>query len=243
MSIDDIELTGADDELFAGLHRSVAGATMTTSAADVVALGRRTRTRHRAVAAGVGTSMAALVAAIGVLAPSAGTGAGSGQTLKIQDAGFALEKGADGVVKLTVDQLVDPAKLKAALDKAGIKSDAQRVDLPTDWDDNAKIPDCAQTPGVRTDWKATQEVADNRRPTPNTTPKVTTFPPGAPSPVIYEFRPGQLPAGDVISVVQFVHRTSDGHTRELDMLTILTGMPDKCVLVANPNLRGPATAK
>jgi len=82
MSIDDIEQTGADDDLFAGLHRSVAGATMTTSAADVVALGRRTRTRHRAVAAGVGTSMAALVAAIGVLAPTGGSG-----TTVVQDVG------------------------------------------------------------------------------------------------------------------------------------------------------------
>ncbi|MEY9862390.1 hypothetical protein ABH935_008035 [Catenulispora sp. GAS73] len=65
-----------DEEVFAGLRRSVAGATLATSAADVAALGRRTRNRHRALAAGIGTSAAALVAAVGVLAPSAGTGTG-----------------------------------------------------------------------------------------------------------------------------------------------------------------------
>jgi hypothetical protein len=78
MSTEDFDtLTPGDEEVLAGLHRSVAGATLATSAADVVALGRRTRNRHRAVAAGIGTSAAAIVAAIGVLAPSAGSGAGA----------------------------------------------------------------------------------------------------------------------------------------------------------------------
>ena len=36
-----------DEEVFAGLRRSVAGATLTTSVADVTALGRRTRKRRR----------------------------------------------------------------------------------------------------------------------------------------------------------------------------------------------------
>ncbi|WP_194900137.1 hypothetical protein, partial [Catenulispora pinisilvae] len=78
MSTDDMDaLAPGDEELLNGLHRSVAGATLATSAADVVALGRRTRTRNRAVAAGIGTSAAAIVAAIGVLAPSGGAGAGA----------------------------------------------------------------------------------------------------------------------------------------------------------------------
>ena len=79
MNTDDFDsMTHEDRELLASLHRSVAGATLAADTADVVALGRRTRNRHRAVAAGIGTSAAAIVAAIGVLAPSAGTGAGSG---------------------------------------------------------------------------------------------------------------------------------------------------------------------
>ncbi|NUR62979.1 MAG: hypothetical protein HOV87_30640 [Catenulispora sp.] len=143
-STEDFGLTGpSDDELFDGLHRSVAGATMTASAADVVALGRRARTRHRAVAAGVGTSMAALVAAIGVLAPSADSGPGTasarglatatgkrlapGQTLDIQEAGFSLSSKGDGKVTLSVSEVFDAAKIQAALASIGISSRVERI--------------------------------------------------------------------------------------------------------------------
>lgn len=133
-----------DEEVIAGLRRSVAGATLTTSIADVTALGRRTRNRHRAIAAGIGTSAAALVAAVGVLAPSAGTPAGSADAgsatvLKIQDAGFTLEEHGDGTVLLTFLQAMDPKKLQAAMDKAGISADIQRVPIPDDWDQNRGI--------------------------------------------------------------------------------------------------------
>lgn len=87
MTTDDFDTIGpGDEELLAGLHRSVAGVTLAVGTADVVALGRRSRNRRRAVAAGIGTSAAAIVAAIGVLAPSASTGTGPVQNAAPQKA-------------------------------------------------------------------------------------------------------------------------------------------------------------
>ena len=71
----------------------MAGVTLAISTADVVALGRRTRNRRRAVAAGIGTSAAAIVAAIGVLAPSAGTGTGPVQNAAPQKAAPRCREG------------------------------------------------------------------------------------------------------------------------------------------------------
>lgn len=171
MSTEDFDtMTPGDDEVFAGLQRSVGGAGMATSLADVVALGRRTRTRHRAVAAGIGTSAAAIVAAIGVLAPSAGTGVGTapnaaaqravpdstgstgtafgtGQILNIQEVGFSLAEQADGTVTLNLGNAFDPAKLKAAMDKAGIPSAIVVQQLPDGWD-LSKGVQCTPDPGV-----------------------------------------------------------------------------------------------
>ena len=141
---DGFDTTIDEEEILAGLRHSVAGATLTTSVADVTALGRRTRNRHRAIAAGIGTSAAALVAAVGVLAPSAGTSAGStnagrATVLKIQDAGFTLEEHGDGTVVLTLSEALNPDKLQAALDKAGISADIQRIPVADNWDPNRGI--------------------------------------------------------------------------------------------------------
>lgn len=252
-----------DEEVLAGLRRSVAGATLATSAADVAALGRRTRNRHRALAAGIGTSAAALVAAVGVLAPSAGTGAGaatnaqgqsgSAVTLDIQDAGFTLQKHADGVVDLTMQEVFDPAELKAALNKAGIKSDVQEVSMPADWDVRTPV-DCAATPGVERDEKVITEALENtphgmpadlgpggqarRVPNleapsvprgPGSSGPAITKPAGGGSPVLYEFRPGQFPATDVVALIRLDYGGSAKH--QVSMLDILTGMPGKCVPV------------
>jgi hypothetical protein len=221
MSIDDIEQTGADDDLFAGLHRSVAGATMTTSAADVVALGRRTRTRHRAVAAGVGTSMAALVAAIGVLAPTGGSG-----TTVVQDVGFTIQKGADGSVDVAVHDAFDPVVIKAALDKAGVKNDVQVVHLPADWDwKGGTIPDCAATPGAKRDPRVNEEAAKKHSSAPRL--KIST---GDGSYFVFPV----FPAGDVVAVVRFYPHdpvVGSNSMPYLNGITALTGMPGKCVPV------------
>ncbi|WP_194907163.1 hypothetical protein [Catenulispora rubra] len=248
-----------DEEVFAGLRRSVAGATLPTSAADVAVLGRRTRNRHRALAAGIGTSAAALVAAVGVLAPSAGTGAGGTSTAKnpvtldIQDAGFTLQKHADGVVDLTMQEVFDPAKLQAALTKAGIKSDVQDVRMPSDWPAMTPI-DCAASAGVERDEKAISEALENtphgmppnlgpggqarRVPNldapsvprgPGSSGPAITKPTGEGSPVLYEFRPGTLPAEDVVALFRFDFTGKAEH--RMSMLVILTGMPGKCVPV------------
>ncbi|MEZ0106072.1 hypothetical protein ABH920_000053 [Catenulispora sp. EB89] len=242
INTEDFDDTTGDEEVFAGLRRSVAGATLTTSAADVAALGRRTRNRHRALAAGLGTSAAALVAAVGVLAPSAGTGGGSAPTAKspvtldIQDAGFTLQKHADGVVDLTMQEVFDPAKLQAALTKAGIKSDVQEVSMPADWDNRTPV-DCAASVGVERDEKAITEalenVPHNNQPVPpgpgSAGQALKSLPKGGGSPVLYEFRPGQLPARDVVALIRFDYGHGAGH--QMSMLDILTGMPGRCVPV------------
>ena len=123
-SIDELEMTGpGDDELFAGLHRSVAGATLSTSVADVEALGRRARRRHRAALAGVGTTAAALVAAVAVLAPPGSGGAS-------RDVGFTIEHRADGTIDLTLEQSLNPQALQQAMDDAGIATDIQTIKVP-----------------------------------------------------------------------------------------------------------------
>jgi hypothetical protein len=148
MSTDDFDtLAPGDEELLAGLHRSVAGAALTAGTADVVALGRRMRNRRRAVAAGIGTSAAAIVAAIGVLAPSAGTGTGGGRDLTIRDAGFTMREHSDGTVFLTVDQAFSPTLLQAALDKAGVPSAVLVEQLPAGWDATRPIQ-CKDTAAV-----------------------------------------------------------------------------------------------
>lgn len=171
MSTDDFDtLAPGDEEVFAGLRRSVGGATLPAGAADVVALGRRTRNRHRAVAAGIGTGAAALVAAIGVLAPSAGTGAGTNaagrgivaptssgkpaatpggaQPLDIQEAGFSLKEQGDGTLDLAVKDLLDPAVLQSVLDKAGVPSVILVQEVPAGWDYSLGLR-CTPEPGVR----------------------------------------------------------------------------------------------
>jgi hypothetical protein len=251
MNTEEFDEMIGDEEVFAGLRRSVAGASLATSAADVAAFGRRTRNRHRALAAGIGTSAAALVAAIGVLAPSAGTGAGgapnaqaqgtkvsqSAVTLDIQEAGFTLRKHADGVVDLTMSDVFDPAKLRAALDKAGIKNDFQEVKMPADWVDKTPV-DCAATPGVERDEKAITEGLEN---VPNVSradvppepgsqgQAIKSLPTDGRSPVLYEFRPGQFPATDVVALVRLDY--GDSAKERAPMLDILTGMPGTCVPV------------
>jgi len=234
MNTDDYDtLTPDDEELLAGLRRSTAGATLATSAADVVALGRRTRNRHRAVAAGIGTSAAAIVAAVGVLAPSAGS-----RTLTIQQAGFTLQKHSNGVVDLTVQDVFDPAALRAALDKAGIRSDVQQVSLPADWDDRTPV-DCAARPGVERDEKAMTEALMNAPhepdpavlPGPGSAQQAVKILPHGGSGVLYEFRPGQPPAGDVVTLIRFDHSLGAGKTRSFSMIEILTGELDHCTPV------------
>ncbi|NUP46876.1 MAG: hypothetical protein HOW97_06110 [Catenulispora sp.] len=160
-TVDDIEPTGPDDEeLFAGLHRSVAGAAMTTSVAEVEALGRRARKRHRALQAGIGTSAAALVAAVAVLAPTTdGGSSGSarglttatgrplalGQTLNIQEAGFSLSSKGDGKVTLSIKEVVDAARIQAALASIGISNRVERVTVPANLDRG--VPYCEPRSG------------------------------------------------------------------------------------------------
>lgn len=74
----------------------------------------------------------AVVAAIGMLAPTSGTNAAG-----LQDVGFTLEPHADGTVLLTWKDTVNPDKLHDAMDKAGIPADIQRVPIPDDW--NTKL--------------------------------------------------------------------------------------------------------
>jgi hypothetical protein len=212
MSTDDFDRVAADgEELFAGLYRSVAGAGMSTSAADVVALGRRTRTRHRAVAAGIGTSAAALVAAIGVLAPSAGTGAGGtqnaagrpaqgavipgagtntntgAQVLDIQEAGFSLQEQADGTVTMNLGAAFDPNKLQAAMDKAGIPAAILIQQVPDGWDMGRGIQ-CTPDPGVHP-----------------VGPSATEFFKGifGPSKADVQIIKSKIPAGDFITLMRF----------------------------------------
>jgi hypothetical protein len=259
MDTEDFDQTVGDDELFAGLRRSVGSVAMTTSTAEVVALGRRTRTRHRMAGAGIGTGVAAVVAAVGVLAPSAGTGAGStsgdraqgantsqsAQTLDIRDVGFTLQK-RDGVVDLTVAEVFDPAKLKAALDKAGVKNDVQEVAGPAD---PKTEKHCAVAPGVERDEKAMSEALTYPElakagivPTPgrdfmaallNPSERRTKPSAGAKTgggstdqSVMVEFHLDRIPAGDVVSVVLFKHSVTS-----LIGARIMTGMPGECVLV------------
>ncbi|GAA1975397.1 hypothetical protein [Catenulispora subtropica] len=237
MTLDDnsaIDGTGPEDgELYAGLRRSVAGATLTTSAADVVALGRRTRNRHRAVAAGVGTGMAAVVAAIGVLVPGSGAGDRTGaatppptsptaprvqaprvQALSVQDAGFTLEARTDGTVTMAIMDAFDPVKLQAALDKAGVPAAVQRVSVSAD---EGGFSGCAPTPGVGSDHKATRVVIQS-----NTRQKEG---------VTITIRGDEMPAGDVLSLVRidYVRPGSAKPERSLGMLDVLTGRPGKCV--------------
>lgn len=221
MSTDDYDfdtLTPDDGELLAGLHRSVAGATMTTSAADVVALGRRTRTRHRAVAAGIGTGAAAVVAAIGMLAPSAGSGPGAGneaargrvpnavaqdtgtvsttrpntggssagdRVLNIQDAGFSLEEHADGTVLLSLGDAVDPAKLQAAMDQAGIPAAIIVRPMPQGWEGVIR---CTPDPGVHI---AAPDIE-----------KILMDATREPSPKL-KFNKSEIPAGDYVTLERF----------------------------------------
>lgn len=218
MSTDDFDTTSTpgDDDLLAGLHRSVAGAAMTTSAADVVALGRRTRNRHRAVAAGIGTGAAAVVAAIGMLAPSAGSGAGSAdaagtapnamaqravtsttgttapssgaQLLNIQEAGFSLEEHADGTVLLSLTDAFDPAKLQAAMDQAGIPAAILVRQLPDSWDPKQVLIRCTPDPGVHIVGPDVDKI-------------LTDFTPGA-SPKL-KFNKSEIPAGDYVTLERF----------------------------------------
>lgn len=241
MSIDDFDRTGSDeDELFESLHRSLAGATLAASAADVVALGRRSRNRHRAVAVGIGTSAAAVVAAIGMLGPSAGTGAGSAphntaqganttpgagttrasggaQTLDIQDAGFTLEAKGDGTVQLTLREVFDPDKLQAALARVGIPADIRRVTLPAR---PAGYLECAPTPGVTADTRTVG--AMTKLPGSDNDAEPTLV-----------FRPAGLPAGDVVALTTFVGADGKPHYSQL---SIMTGRSGPCHLVPNTTL-------
>ncbi|MFL6111453.1 MAG: hypothetical protein ACJ786_08890 [Catenulispora sp.] len=239
MSIDDLDrIEAGDEDLFEGLHRAVADATMTTSVTDVVALGRRTRNRHRALAAGIGTSAVAVVAAVGMLAPSAGsrggsapgaaiqgpdsgrqqpvttgTASGGARPLRIQDAGFTLVKKADGTVELTVAEIFDPDKLQAAMDQAGIPADIQQLPAPNETDG---YPSCKPTPGVTSDMSMDKEMF--REMSPNGGGKLV-------------FNAAKLPAGDVVSLMWFA--SSDG--RHYGTFSIVTGRPQKCVVVWVPS--------
>ena len=197
-----------DEEVLAGLRSSVAGATLAVGVADVTALGRRTRNRHRAVAAGIGTSAAALVAAIGVLAPSAGTGAGTatnaagpgqaavttsttsssgGLVLNIQEAGFSLEEHADGTVLLSLSDAFDPAKLQAAMDRAGIPAAILVRQVPDGWDLRKGGIQCTPDPGVHSAGEVNKVLK--------------TLTPG-PSPKL-ELNKSDIPAGDYITLERF----------------------------------------
>lgn len=205
MSIDDIERAEPDDEeLFAGLHRSVAGAALTTSTADVVALGHRVRRRRRTMLAGLGTSAAALVAAVGVLAPATGGG-------RSQNVGFTMEHRADGGIELTLSQSLDPVALQNAMDDAGITTDIQVVKVPDSWDVGKGV-ECVRTPGVTrvspTDAVTTGVLPNGKHDYSKT--------------VIYKSR---IPAGAVIALAAFHGRGGQPFFN----FGLLTGKPDKCV--------------
>ncbi|ACU77578.1 hypothetical protein Caci_8763 [Catenulispora acidiphila DSM 44928] len=236
MSTEDFDTMAPDDEeLFAGLHRSVAGATLPTSTADVVALGRRTRTRHRAVAAGIGTSAAAIVAAIGVLAPSAGTGSGTGaapnaavvpnavsttatgtasggaQTLDIQEAGFSVQEQADGTVHLTLKVITDPAGLQSVLSTAGIPAVVQVEQVPEGWNLSRGIQ-CTPDPGVRDAGAVGAAVLGDR-------------PSKLPIPLDIVIKKSAIPAGDFVTMTQF---QSHGRQETTDF-GVKTGKQTTCV--------------
>ena len=204
-SLDDALTTGPDDEeLFAGLHRSVAGAAMTTSVADVEALGRRTRRRHRAALAGVGTSAAALVAAVAMLASTTDTGSGTapvrgvtmatgkrlapGQTVDIQEAGFSLRSKGDGKVTLSISEVVDADKIQAALASIGISSRVERITVPANWSG----PYCKRKEADPQPMSVSDAVADYYRYKDAIVPGV-----GATAMTI---NAAYIPAGDVILV-------------------------------------------
>jgi hypothetical protein len=134
-----------DAQVLGTLSGTFAGAGMTTGLEDVVARGRRFRARNRAVAAGVGTSAAALVAAIGVLAPSGGAGAGGQQAdtqhttvttqrsgIDIESAGFSVKSTGEHRVDISIATIFDVSALRAALAEAGVPADVQLIDPPRD---------------------------------------------------------------------------------------------------------------
>jgi hypothetical protein len=233
MSTEDFDtLTPGDEEVLAGLHRSVAGATLATSAADVVALGRRTRNRHRAVAAGIGTSAAAIVAAIGVLAPSAGSGAGTNaagraavpattpgkvattpggaQTLDIQEAGFTLQEHADGKVFVFIGDAFDPVRLRAALDKAGVPSAILVQPFPAGWDISKGIQ-CTPDPGV-TDATRAVDLKVIKYPRPG----VSRY---------LEIDKSAIPAGDFLTLTEFQYAHGGG----MGTFRVMVGRQTTCV--------------
>ena len=232
MNTEDFDtLAPGDQELFAGLHRSVAGATLGVGTADVVALGRRTRNRHRAVAAGIGTSAVAAVAAVGLLASSPETGVHTGsariatapqkpvgtsastastgsQTLDIQEAGFSLKTHADGTVYLTFQQLFDPVVLQSALEKAGVPAAVLVEQVPEGWDTSRGI-ECTPDPGVSDAGSAGRGVFQ--------------FHPAAGYDVAID--KNAIPAGDFVTLIQFRI-----HGRPMDAsIDVKTGRQTTCV--------------
>jgi hypothetical protein len=150
MTTDDFDSIGpgdtigpGDEELLAGLHRSVAGVTLAVGTADVVALGRRTRNRRRAVAAGIGTSAAAIVAAIGVLAPSASTGTGTG-----------TGSGTGAVQNAAPQKAVTPGTEKAATTPATTPG-TEKTTTPT-----PPTPGAVQTLNIQETGFSLEEKAD-----------------------------------------------------------------------------------
>ena len=214
----------------------MAGATLAVGTADVVALGRRTRTRHRALAAGIGTSAAVIVAAIGVLAPSAGTGGGSGaapnaigapntagptatgttsgggaQTLNIQEAGFSMEEHADGTVHLTIREVTDPAVLQSLLTKAGIPSVVLVQQVPAGWNMERGIQ-CQPDPGVHDVGAVGAAVITNNAGRLNTPFDIT-------------ITKSAVPKGDYVTLTQF-----QSHGRqEMTTFGLKTGEQKTCV--------------
>jgi hypothetical protein len=238
--------TDIDTDILDALGGTFAGQRMTTSLDTVVARGRKTRNRHRAIGAGIGTSAAALVAAIGVLAPSSGgaaavhpaigTGApvtsatsataSSPKAIDIESAGFSLKSNANGTLSLTLQQLFDPKALKGALDEAGIKADVQLTELA----DNNLMVRCKPTPGI-------EELPS----------KQVFLGPSGTSPNAITIVPSAIPAGAVLSFHQFVHYKPGDPKRLPEAATIgprmFTGMPDKCVVEPDPNLPMPKNSR
>jgi hypothetical protein len=240
--------TDIDTGVLDALGGTFAGQSMTTSLDSVVARGRRTRNRHRAVAAGIGTSAAALVAAIGVLAPSSGGPAGpavaSGVTgataaatsqnpvvvqkggVDIENASFSVHTNADQTVLVTIldKQIFDVAALREAVTAAGIPADVRELTPPYD---NKRSYQCKATPGVTMlDSKGILDfgvnVGKSQSPAPND-----------PARKAFTIKPSAMPAGSVLILWVYNAHNYDGTPSKVTEIGLAGGRPGDCVWEVN----------
>lgn len=170
--MNDTTLSAAVKNELTAVHDSLSTVHLAVPASEIMARGRKRRTRHRrTVVAGAGALAGGLALAVAALVPGSGTHPGS-RTGAAQLTAWTVVKLADGDIYVQIRELRDPAGLQARLRADGIPASVSF--------DDQKNPACRPYPA---DMALLEQVFPQ------------SYRPGPTPPGVIVISPARLPAG------------------------------------------------